>query len=123
MRRRRREAGVIASFGSASLELQRMARPAGLVQWKSTISSLHFAVPLSLKRISHKIPESQLKSSQVQALSFAEIIIRLPNNMTAESTHSNAIHHGPSTAYMNCWNCLSCFEPQPFFFLPQADSP
>ena len=68
-------------------------RPAGLVQWKSIISTLHFAIPLSLKRISHKIPESQLESSQVQALSFAEIINGLPNNMRAESTHSNAIHH------------------------------
>ena len=98
-------------------------RPAGLVQWKSIISTLHFVIPLSLKRISHKISESQLESSQVQALPFAEIINRLPNNMRAESTHSNAIHHWPSTAYMNCWNCLSCFEPQPFFFLPQVDSP
>lgn len=59
-------------------------KPVGLVQWKSTIRTLHSVIPSSLKRI-----ESQLKSSQVQALPFAEIIIRLPNNMRAENARSD----------------------------------
>lgn len=43
-----REVAVIASFGSASLELQRWPRPVGLVQWKSTIRTLHSVMPSSL---------------------------------------------------------------------------
>ena len=86
---------VIASFGSASLELPMV----GQACWVSTVEkhiqdSFHSAIPLSLKRISHKMPESQLESSQtyqIQTLPFAEITTGLPNNMRAESTHPNTV--------------------------------